>query len=100
AAACLRAPAFLGQGRVLGDIAELAVAVVVVQNDSSPVRDGQVIVAIVVIVADAASLSPSGSNEPGLLSHVGEGSVAIVVKEKIRGLMLRRDAFEAPAIDA
>ena len=44
-----------------GDIGELAVAVVVPQRAIAPISDEQVVVAVVVIVADAAPLAPPGA---------------------------------------
>src|SRR4051794_9128303 len=65
-----------------GDIREGAVSVVAVQDVAAEVGDEEVVVAVVVEVADAAGLAPAGMGQPGFSRDVGEGAVAVVMKEK------------------
>ncbi len=70
-----------------------------VQDVLAEISDEQVVVAVVVVVADADALSPSGVLEPGLQRDVGKGAVAIVLEQVVEGLFARRKAFEPPAVD-
>ena len=70
-----------GDTRLLRDVRERPVAVVVVEDVLSPVGDEQVVVAVVVVVADAAALPPAGVGEARLLGDVGERAVAVVVEQ-------------------
>ena len=81
--AAARTPLMLGPGhaRPIGDVGEGAVAVVPVEDVSTPVADEQIVEAVVVVVADAAALSPSGMGESRLLRDVAERAVAIVVEQ-------------------
>ena len=67
----------------VGDVGKCAVAVVVVQNIFTEVADEQIVVPIIVVVADADALSPSVMDKSGLRSNVGKSSIAIVF-EKMR----------------
>ena len=49
------------------DIGERAVAIVVIENVLAEIGDEQVVPAVVVVVADAASLTPAGMRESSLL---------------------------------
>ena len=84
---------------LLADVGEGAVAVVVVEHVLAVVGDEQIVVAVVVVVADADALSPAGVLEPSLQGDVGEGAVAIVLEQVVEGLFARRKAFEPPAVD-
>src|SRR5215831_12127612 len=76
----------LGDARLFGDVGEFAVAVVVIQNAIAPVRDHQVIVAVVIEIADATSLPPSGTREAGAERHIREGAIAVVLIKPVSGL--------------
>src|SRR6266498_500734 len=91
--------AILRQPGLFGDIGEGAVAIVVIKHNAAVVGDDQVVEAIVVVVADAASLSPTGSCQPCLFGDVREGAISIVMEEKIGRLMRWRDALEPSAVD-
>src|SRR5579862_4628892 len=65
---------------------ERAVAVVVIECAIPPVRDEQVIVAIVVIVSRAHALAPAGAQQTGFRRHIRKGSVAIILIKPVRRL--------------
>ena len=67
------------------DVGEGAVAVVTVEDVLAVVGDEEVVPAVVVVVADAAALSPAAAGEAGFGSDVGEGSVAVVLEEMQMG---------------
>src|SRR5690242_19391237 len=90
--------AFFRQAGFRGDIGESAIAVIVVEHDFAPVGDHQVVETIIVVVADAASLTPAGAKQSGFGGHVREGAVAIVVEEEVAGLVRGIDSLEASAI--
>src|SRR5271169_422926 len=72
----------LEEAGTLGDVGEGAVAVVVIENVLAVVGDEEVVEAVVVVVADAAGLSPAGADvEAGTFGYIGEGAVAIVFEE-------------------
>ena len=64
-----------------GDVGEGAVAVVAVEDVLAVVGDEEVVPAVVVVVADAAALSPAAAGEAGFSGDVGEGAVAVVLEE-------------------
>ena len=86
--AAARAPAVLdaGHARLLGDVRECAVAVVAVEHVSPEVGDEEIVEPIVVVVADATRLTPSGAGQAGFAGHVREGAIAIVVEQITGGL--------------
>ena len=88
-----------GDAGLRADIGEGAIAVVVVEDVLAPVGDEQIVVAVVVVVADADALSPAGVDESGFGGDVGEGAVAIVFEEMVGGLLSGGKAFEARAVD-
>ena len=66
----------------LGDIRERAVAIISVQRVLAVVGDEQIVVAIVVVIADATGLSPSRRMfKARAFGDVGERSVAVVLEE-------------------
>ena len=90
----------LEEAGAFGDIGEGSVAIVVIENVLAVVGDEQVVVAIVVVVADAAGLSPAGADfEPGTFGDIGEGAVAIIFEETAMRFLALRETFEAPAVD-
>ena len=54
-----------GDAGLSRDVRERAVAVVVLQDAVAPVGDEQIVVAVVVVVADAHALAPAGARQPG-----------------------------------
>ena len=74
---------------MLSNLAENTV-LVMVQAILAIIRNVEIFPSVVVIVADADALSPSGSREPGLLGYVRERTVVIVVVKMVgRGIALR-----------
>ena len=81
----LRTRTFLDEPCALGHIREGTVAIIVIQDVSTPVGYKEVIKAIVIVIADAATLAPARPSQSSLLRHIGKRPVAIIVKEEIRG---------------
>ena len=80
-------------------ITECTVPVVVVEDVLAIVGDKEVEIAVVVVVADADSLSPAMPDQPSLLGDVGKGSVSIVLIEVVGRLQALGKIFYSPAID-
>src|SRR5580693_7649863 len=90
----------LEEAGAFGDVGEGAVAIVVIQNVLAVVGDEEIIVAVVVVVADAAGLAPAGTGvEAGTFGDIGEGAVAIIFEETAMRFFAFRESFEAPAVD-
>ena len=62
-----------------------SVALVVEEAVLAVAGDVEVVEAVVVIVADAGALAPTGREEAGLGGDVGEGAVVVVVEEMVGG---------------
>ena len=67
-----------GESRARRHVLEGAVALVAKQPALAPVRDVEVVEAVVVVVADAGALAPPVLHEPGLGRDVLEGGIAAV----------------------
>ena len=95
------APGFAGasDARFFAYVGESAVAVVVIEDVFSVVGDVKIFPAVVVIVADAHALAPTGVREAGFLRDVGKGSVVIVVVEVARRSSLGGRCVESGAVD-
>ena len=65
----------------LGHIGECAVAVVVKEMALPERGDEEIVVAVVVVVADRHAQAEHRNRQPGFASHVGESAVVIVVIE-------------------
>src|SRR5262249_4135680 len=77
----------------------LAVPVVVPQDAIAPVRDEQILPAIVVVVAGANALAPARMRDAGFHRHIGEGAVAIVLIQAADRRLARRPLrFQASAV--
>ena len=83
---------------LLRNIGERPVSVVVVKDDSTPISHDQIVISVVVIISDAAPLAPSRSKQSSFLRYVRKGPIAVIVKQKVRRLMLRRDALKSRPI--
>src|SRR5580698_9890978 len=79
-------------------VGESAVAIVVVQDIFSVVGDVEIFPAVVVIVADANALAPTGVSEAGFFRDVGEGAVVIIVVKMACGCFTG-GSVEAGAVD-
>ena len=82
-----------------GHIGESAVAVVAIERVLPVVGDEQIVVAVVVVVADAAGLSPAGLVlQAGADRDIGEGAVAIVLEEVAMRLLAGGKSLQPPAV--
>src|SRR5262249_34856799 len=66
-----------------GHVRKSAIAIVVVENVLAPVGDEQVLESVIVVVADANTHGPTGSEQARLRGYIGEGPVAIVLVEPV-----------------
>src|ERR1700722_4865131 len=94
------APGLAGTGDacLFAYVGESAVAVVVIEDVFSVVRDVEIFLAIVVVVADTNALAPAGMGEAGFLGDVGETAVVIVVIQMTSGGFLGGSRIEAGAV--
>src|SRR5262249_46343770 len=74
------------QARLAGDVGERSIAVVAVQDVLPPIRDEEVLVAVVVIVSNGDRGRPALPRQACLGGDVGESAVAIVLVQAIRSL--------------
>jgi hypothetical protein len=75
-----------GPGRHIDEVAAAAaVRLVVVQRHAAEPRDDQVVVAVVIEVADGAAQAVAGAVEPHLGRDVGERAVAVVAVQLAGG---------------
>ncbi len=61
------------------DVGECSIAVVAIQRAIAPVAHEQIFVAVVVVVAGADALPPSGARHAGFQRDIGERAVPIVL---------------------
>src|SRR5581483_12119296 len=90
-----RVRVLLHQACLLGYIGESPVAIVVIEDNASPVSHHQVVEAVIVVISDATPLPPAGSGEAGLRRDVGKRAVPVIVEQEIGRGMRCRDALEA-----
>src|SRR5580698_7079952 len=90
----------LDEAGAFGDVGEGAVAIVVIENVLAVVGDEEIVVAVIVVVADAAGLSPAGADvKTRTIGDIGEGYVEIILEEAAMRFFAFREALEAPAVD-
>src|SRR5271166_2021820 len=95
--ACLRSR--LDQSGALCDIGEGSIAVVMIKRVLPIVGDEQIVITIVVIVADAARLSPTGAHfQARTLGDIGERAVTVVLEQTTMRLLTFGKSFQAPSI--
>ena len=95
--ACLRPG--LGKAGLLGDVGKGTVTVVFIKRVLAVVSDKQIVITIVVIIADAASLSPTGFMlQTGAFGYVGECAVAVILEEVAARFLPRGETFQPPAV--
>ena len=87
------------QTRAPRDIFKRAVGAIVVQPVVSEVADEQIVVAVVVVVADARALPPAARRKPRFGCDVFERAVATVAIEMIGRRRRGRESFERRSID-
>ena len=90
----------LNQACLLGHVGKLAVAVIPIKSVLTVIGDEQIVPAVVVVIAHAAGLSPTGFVfQAGAYRNVCKCSVAIVFEQPAMRLLAFGEAFETPAID-
>src|SRR6185503_4113438 len=95
-----RAPprALVEQSRARGDVLERPVAAIVVQPVLSVIRDVEVLVAVVVVVARAGALAPAAGSHARARRHVLESAVPAAAEEVVDRLLALREPFERGAV--
>src|SRR2546430_15719645 len=88
----------LRQACFLGSVRKRTIAVIAVENIVSVVGDEQIVVTVVVIVADRNCRRPAGAHESSFRGYVSECAVAIVLVQAI-GSIRRRTAEPRAAED-
>ena len=67
--------------------------VIMVKTVLAVIGDEQIFPSVVVIVSDANSLSPPRRDESGLLRHVRESSIVVVVIQMVCGRLIGGEAL-------
>src|ERR1700722_1983058 len=89
----------LDETGAFGDVEESSVTIAAIEGILSIVGNEQIVVAIVVIVADATGLPPTGTEfQAGAFGDVGERAVAIILKQMTMRLLTFSESFEPPTI--
>jgi len=70
----------------------------VVKRVLAVVADEQVFVTVVIVIAYANTLSPSGTRETCLDRDISEGAITVIFEEVTRGLLALGKAFQTPAV--
>jgi len=82
----------------VGNVGEMALSVVPIENVSAVVGYVEIGVAIPVVVAGTNALRPAAAGQACLRGHVGEGAVAIVPVKVVGRDRFRREASHSRAI--
>src|SRR5215471_9898824 len=69
-------PAYTG---FIGNVSKSSVAVIVIKSVLAVVGNEKVFVTVIIVVADADSLSPSRSRQTCATSHISKGAISIVL---------------------
>ena len=69
------------------------------ENVFSKIGDEEVFVAVIVVVPDAAALSPAGAGNSRGERDIRKGSIAVVFEEARNRFLVFGKAFETPAVD-
>src|SRR5262249_7301026 len=97
-AACAPLGVLGTQASLRGYVGGRPVAIVVVERVAAPVGDEEIIETVVIVIADAHGLAPSGSRQAGLVGNIAKRSVAVVAQQPVRWLpSLSR--FERSSVD-
>ena len=85
------APLLAGTGHagLFGDFRKMPVAQVMKQPPFAVAGDEDIVVTIVVVVADARTLAPAGGDQASLRGDVGKGAIVIVMEEMAGGRLCR-----------
>ncbi len=96
-----RAPGFAAARdmRFFADVGERAIAIVVVENVFAVVRNIQIFEAVVVVIAHAHALTPTGVGQAGSCGDIGERAVVIVAVEVACRSFARWQGFQRRAVD-
>src|SRR4029077_16998028 len=73
-------------------------AVVVIENVFAPVGEKKIEVAVVIVVADTTSLTPSGPCYAGARGHIGKGAVMVIVVEMSGGSLILGESFDGGTV--
>src|SRR6185503_12981313 len=93
------AVACVGDPRAIGHVLKGTVAAVAIQAVPAPVSDEQIVVAVVLVVADAGALAPPARGQTRARGHVLERAAALVPVEMIDGRTCGRESFERRSVD-
>ena len=88
-----------GNASLFGDIRECAIAVVVIEHILSEIGNEKIVEAIVIVISNAACLTPSRTSESSLPGDIREGSIAIVMKQIAGGLTISSCGIQAGSVD-
>src|SRR5579859_4528875 len=80
-------------------IGESPVAVVVVKNVPAVISDEKVQVAVVVVIPDAHSLTPTMPHQSRFFGNVSKGSVAVVPIQMVSRLLAFGKGLQPPTVD-
>src|SRR5216684_1594874 len=97
-ATCVPARAFARHARLLADVGESSISVVVVENVLAVVGYEKIVPSVVVIVPDANALTPSRVRQSSLCGHIGERAIAIVPEQMRRRFGASGETFEARSV--
>src|SRR5271167_708614 len=89
----------LDQPGAFCDIGECSIAVVMVKNILPVISNEQIVVTIVVIVADATGLTPTGVDfQPRTLRNIGERAITVVLEQVTMWLVALGESFQPPSV--
>ena len=89
----------LCQSRLLRNIGKCPVAIVPIECILSVISHEQVVVAVIIVIADAACLSPAGFMfQAGTYRCIRKGPIAIVLEQMAPWFLPRGKTFKTPAI--
>src|SRR5881275_896076 len=69
-----------------------------IKNILAEVADEQIIVSVIVVVADAHPLPPAVMDKPGLHGDISEGSIAIIFEEMRGRFLASWKSLKPPAV--
>src|SRR5215510_6423280 len=87
------------ESRFTRHIGESSVAIVAIENVVAPVGDKQILIAVVVVIPDANTLSPPHARELRFGGHISESAVPVIAIEVIGGRFARCKSFQSGSND-